>query len=1557
MDSTKALVCDSHLLSSATPCSSSTTAAVPSAQVLSKPSSSSAPLSTGVVSSVATTPTHSSTPVPISFSGTVRGCELAASSTSTTTLSSGGGAIPASVELAGVLGNSLSVEGRLCSNSGVASDSGISSQGIQCSTASSSALSSACTTTTISATTVACVSGEPTVALTSPTASLALPTFQQPLVESSGNTSLDSNSEGIEQAECVSSKEVFMDSVKQVDSEKLFCDIIKRSTEKLAPPKEEQSQGLFTSSTDHSVDIPLSVSSRSQIPDCLASVGDSAKQSEENSSSSSNAIASLGNSIAMPVQENVGGLIGNGQKRRSCEEGDAMKPAVDASCAQMNSAPNESARKNSVTGGGKVVKKSRNQAGSKDSSVNSNGDGMSVAGATNENRKKGPVKKNPSGTRRGSNSSAGKGNLKRTSLKKEPGFYHDKRNNGASASFMTNSNSGSSWNASHLAENSSTCATASMVAPNTLFDNSLVSNTSVVDSYSVNGDMSGGNIPFYGRNYGYLNAGGNGGDKVKESIEEETNHVGSYLNLCGTKNGRSNGNEQNRDENSDVKALNDSAQVGDPSRALGSLLGVEAIDSQTHSGFGNGDGSVLGGHLHQAGSQQYYPGPHANTASMNAAMLRQSQYQAMEIVNLARNLYECCGKDLGRLSKIIKYAVEGDAATSEGGSNYSCHVKMYWEDRSRSGLTGVSSSSYGGNQQQTSGEQGKQKKTKLCSTSGSAHAPSSWGIVGDPYSIPGTPAPPGSFLEYECHQNSRYGLGAEQAHQYGNGYAPYMQQQQGQEQPFVVGNSQFVYQGNGNILRDVNSVKQTHPESESGSGLISSADVNGRSNSTQPYYQHGPNNGIIYAGNQFCDPSMLSDVQSSAQMGATNGSNNVMDSSNDAYNTHSIGQPSSSSSLTEKISRTTKSEPSKPEPSGGKSAKAMQTFKGQASSTKEGQRQRQRNGRGSGGSVRSAGRSHSNLSSKKVAIASQPSVSSLDVLPGPRRLDANGIPADLGISLVPKTSSEQGSVSFYGFISNLGDARHLFQAALDGKCRLVKQRLNEADRKLIKVGQGYIYDEVDSGIKRWTDGIDWKDSYWQCNNQAMLYKEAGYEEAIENGEYQRRKIEKPNGFRKLLIADLNTKMRVICYFHEKDLIESRKNSERRMSAASSANASKVSSPVMNPDGILKSHSNASGMGALERSESNLSQYARLNAAVSTSADDVMDKRKVQRSSTSTSQSKPSGNRSKRSARSSKSSSSTDSKQKSNFDRESCLNQLRKEYISSVDHTPEEISINEEKLMEDEGFEGSTASDIRMTQALMMRKKRQQLLQQQREMVMGDHGLLPHQRNAFSPKDPAHVYSVFPPPAGNYSHMPSLHNPPARPHTASSNNTAPPGASSSSNVTSSGSYVATPNAEVNSNKGIASYHASLQDSVGTGQSPDPSPVSISSAPSHQQHHHYAQTASSTTAVVDQAYAQIHQHSHNRMTNNGSNNNRSSSTSSSAMKMAPGTKNTPANGNNSLHRHASASASSSSSSIPAPPAPPTSAPVALKEVPFDGNTTSHGPSSEAHEEATKYSNGGA
>ncbi|KAJ1971432.1 Global transcription regulator sge1, partial [Dimargaris xerosporica] len=79
-------------------------------------------------------------------------------------------------------------------------------------------------------------------------------------------------------------------------------------------------------------------------------------------------------------------------------------------------------------------------------------------------------------------------------------------------------------------------------------------------------------------------------------------------------------------------------------------------------------------------------------------------------------------------------------------------------------------------------------------------------------------------------------------------------------------------------------------------------------------------------------------------------------------------------------------------------------------------------------------------------------------------------------------SCQRGSKeTFFGFVETTKDALLLFQAVHRGRLPIVERRFTETEKQAIRPGSIFIFNERDSGIKRWTDGITWSPSRIEAN--------------------------------------------------------------------------------------------------------------------------------------------------------------------------------------------------------------------------------------------------------------------------------------------------------------------------------------------------------------------------------------------------------------------------------------------------------------------------------------------
>ncbi|KAJ2769272.1 Gluconate transport-inducing protein [Coemansia nantahalensis] len=66
--------------------------------------------------------------------------------------------------------------------------------------------------------------------------------------------------------------------------------------------------------------------------------------------------------------------------------------------------------------------------------------------------------------------------------------------------------------------------------------------------------------------------------------------------------------------------------------------------------------------------------------------------------------------------------------------------------------------------------------------------------------------------------------------------------------------------------------------------------------------------------------------------------------------------------------------------------------------------------------------------------------------------------------------------TFHGFVDTAFDALLLFDACCDGRLPRVQRRFGDRERQSIRSGAVYVWDEEETGMRRWTDGRTWSPS-------------------------------------------------------------------------------------------------------------------------------------------------------------------------------------------------------------------------------------------------------------------------------------------------------------------------------------------------------------------------------------------------------------------------------------------------------------------------------------------------
>ncbi|KAJ3838077.1 Gti1/Pac2 family-domain-containing protein [Lentinula raphanica] len=99
----------------------------------------------------------------------------------------------------------------------------------------------------------------------------------------------------------------------------------------------------------------------------------------------------------------------------------------------------------------------------------------------------------------------------------------------------------------------------------------------------------------------------------------------------------------------------------------------------------------------------------------------------------------------------------------------------------------------------------------------------------------------------------------------------------------------------------------------------------------------------------------------------------------------------------------------------------------------------------------------------------------------------------MSTSISPPSTSHQpppttrNDPPWVGWIETTGDALLILEAARRGLIPRVTRRLVDSERKMITSGSVFVFDEDESGIKRWTDGFFWSPS--RILGNFLLYRE------------------------------------------------------------------------------------------------------------------------------------------------------------------------------------------------------------------------------------------------------------------------------------------------------------------------------------------------------------------------------------------------------------------------------------------------------------------------------------
>ncbi|KAG0053380.1 hypothetical protein BGZ83_001214 [Gryganskiella cystojenkinii] len=79
------------------------------------------------------------------------------------------------------------------------------------------------------------------------------------------------------------------------------------------------------------------------------------------------------------------------------------------------------------------------------------------------------------------------------------------------------------------------------------------------------------------------------------------------------------------------------------------------------------------------------------------------------------------------------------------------------------------------------------------------------------------------------------------------------------------------------------------------------------------------------------------------------------------------------------------------------------------------------------------------------------------------------------------------SETFHGYIETTQDTLLIFEACRRGLLPRICRRLQEKERRIVESGTVFVFDERESGIKRWTDGLVWSPS--RILGNFLVYRE------------------------------------------------------------------------------------------------------------------------------------------------------------------------------------------------------------------------------------------------------------------------------------------------------------------------------------------------------------------------------------------------------------------------------------------------------------------------------------
>ncbi|RKP05727.1 Gti1/Pac2 family-domain-containing protein, partial [Thamnocephalis sphaerospora] len=130
--------------------------------------------------------------------------------------------------------------------------------------------------------------------------------------------------------------------------------------------------------------------------------------------------------------------------------------------------------------------------------------------------------------------------------------------------------------------------------------------------------------------------------------------------------------------------------------------------------------------------------------------------------------------------------------------------------------------------------------------------------------------------------------------------------------------------------------------------------------------------------------------------------------------------------------------------------------------------------------------------------------------------------------------------TYFGYIETVQDALLVIEAARSGILRRSQHRLTDKERRSIRSGSVFVWDESEAGMRRWTDGRAWSPS--RVNGCFLNYRELEHRRRgnSTSAPYAHFRY-KTDGLVKRTISvtvSENRKLHLVSYFSKQDVAKS-----------------------------------------------------------------------------------------------------------------------------------------------------------------------------------------------------------------------------------------------------------------------------------------------------------------------------------------------------------------------------------------------------------------------------------